>query len=272
MMREKIQETLRFLRERSNLQPTVGIILGSGLGDFAKELGSHNSIDFSEIPHFLEVGVPGHTGKLEFGVLDGVRLIVQNGRAHYYEGHSLQESTYPTRVMAALGIKTLIVTNAAGGIDKSYNPGEFMVIRDHINLMGESPLRGPIPHDGTPRFVDMSQAYDPKCSEIILATGKTMGLKMHQGVYIAVHGPQYETPAEIQMYAKLGADAVGMSTVPEVIVANQLQLAVCGVSCITNMASGILNQRLNHMEVIQTAARVKSNFIKLLRGFIPQLP
>ncbi len=271
-MREKIQETLRFLRSRSNLQPTVGIILGSGLGDFAKELESHSSIDFSEIPHFLEVGVAGHGGRLECGVLEGVRLIVQNGRAHYYEGHSLQDSTYPTRVMAAMGIKTLVVTNAAGGIDKSYNPGEFMVIRDHINLMGDSPLRGPIPYDGAPRFVDMSQAYDPKCSEIILATGKKLGLKMHQGVYIAVHGPNYETPAEIQMYGKLGADAVGMSTVPEVIVANQLQLAVCGVSCITNMAAGILNQRLNHMEVIQTAARVKSNFIKLLRGFIPQLP
>ncbi len=271
-MKSKITEAVQFLKSKVDVQPTTGIILGSGLGDFTGELESLISIDYSEIPYFLKVGVQGHHGKLEFGVLDGVHVVAQNGRAHYYEGHKLSEITFPTRVMAALGIKTLVVTNAAGGINPSFNPGEFMVIRDHINLMGGSPLRGPIPQDGTPRFVDMSQAYDPESSEIILSAGKKMGLKMHQGVYAALHGPNYETPAEVRMLKILGADAVGMSTVPEVIVANQLQLRVCGISCITNMAAGILNQRLNHMEVIQTAARVKQNFIKLLKTSIPELP
>ncbi|MBI2609185.1 MAG: purine-nucleoside phosphorylase [Deltaproteobacteria bacterium] len=271
-MKEKIQETLNVIRSQITIRPSTGVILGSGLGEFSSQLASLVSIDYKDIPYFLPVGVQGHHGKLEFGILDGVQVVVQNGRAHYYEGYTLQDITYPTRVMAALGVKNLIVTNAAGGVNKDFNPGDFMVIRDHINLMGDSPLRGPIPQDGTPRFVDLSQAYDSKYSELIISCGKELGLKMHQGVYVAVHGPNYETPAEIRMFKTLGGDAVGMSTVPEVIVANQLQLTVCGISCITNMASGILNKRLNHMEVIQTAARVKQNFIQLLKKLIPLLP
>ena len=271
-MFEKTTETINYIHSKTDIAPRVGIVLGSGWGDFTEVLSARVSINYSALPHFFDVSVPGHSGKLEFGFLDGVPLVVQNGRFHYYEGHSMSEVTYPIRVMVALGIKTLVVTNAAGGINRTFNPGDFMVIRDHINLMGISPLRGPIPQDGTPRFVDMTMSYDHTCSKHMLNVGKKLDLKMHEGIYVAMHGPQYETPSEIKMLEVMGGDAVGMSTVPEVIVARQLQLRVCGISCITNMAAGIFNQRLNHMEVIQTVARVKGNVIRLLREFIPLLP
>src|SRR3989344_2470634 len=212
----KVLEAVQFLKSSSRIQPSVGVILGSGLGDFPRILSQRLSIPYKKIPHFREVGVTGHLGQLDFGVLHGIPLVIQNGRFHYYEGYSMDDVTFPTRVMAALGIKTLLVTNAAGGINNKYNPGDFMIIQDHINLMGTSPLRGPIPQDGSPRFVDLTFAYDKKCNNIIKKTAHKLRFKIHEGVYIGVHGPHYETPAEIRCFRTLGADAVGMSTIPEV--------------------------------------------------------
>ncbi|MBI2026201.1 MAG: purine-nucleoside phosphorylase [Deltaproteobacteria bacterium] len=267
-----VLKAVEFLRSRSALRPSIGVILGSGLGDFPKMLSKRTSISYIDIPHFHDVGVAGHQGQLDFGILEGIPLVIQNGRFHYYEGYPMDEITFPTRVMAALGIKTLLVTNAAGGINQKYNPGDFMIIKDHINLMGTSPLRGPIPQDGSVRFVDLTFAYDRDCNNIIEKVAHSLQYQIHEGVYVGVHGPNYETPAEIRAYRTLGADAVGMSTIPEVIVANQLQLRVCGISCITNMAAGIHNERLDHLAVIQTASRVKENFIKLLERVISLLP
>jgi purine-nucleoside phosphorylase len=248
------------------------LILGSGLGAFADTFQEQTVIPFSELPHFPRPRVAGHPGNLVLGVAEGVTVAALQGRVHFYEGYSLAEVTYPTRVLGCLGISQLIVTNAAGGINTSFRPGNLMVISDHINSMGANPLVGTNVDELGERFPDMSEAYDRRMRETTLRTAAQKGIPLRQGIYIALTGPSYETPAEIRMCRTLGADAVGMSTVPEVIVANQMGVRVMGISCITNMAAGILPQRLTHREVIETTERVREQFVELLRAVIPQLP
>lgn len=242
----------------------IGIILGSGLGDYVEALEDAKYIDYADIPGFPRSTVPGHKGRWWTGSLHGKRVCMMQGRFHAYEGYDLQAVTMPVRVMALLGVKTLIVTNAAGGVNLAYKPGDLMIITDCINFSGMNPLRGANLDAFGPRFPDMSRAYDRELVALCAAQAKKLGLEVHQGVYMWMNGPSFETPAEIRMCRLLGADAVGMSTVPETIVARHSGLKVLGVSCITNMASGILEQPLNHQEVIETADRVKTTFRALL--------
>ncbi|MBI1748924.1 MAG: purine-nucleoside phosphorylase [Acidobacteria bacterium] len=269
-MRELVRQAVTFIRERTKLEPQLGLILGSGLGYYADQLQSASSIPFSEIPHFPQSSIEGHAGKLVLGLAEGVPTIAMQGRVHYYEGYNLSEVTFPVRVMGALGVKTLIVTNAAGGINKKFSSGVLMIIKDHLNLMGSNPLIGPNVSDFGPRFPDMSDAYEKGLRKIAKQSAKALGLTVAVGIYAGLSGPSYETPAEIRMLRKLGADAVGMSTVPEVIVAGHMGIRVLGISCITNMAAGILPTKLDHREVMETANRVRDQFTALLRAIIPQ--
>lgn len=251
-------------------QPEIGIILGSGLGEIADEINGIQ-IPYSEIPGFKSSGVQGHAGKLVIGKLGSKTVIAMQGRLHYYEGNTLQEVVYPIRVMKLLGIEKLIVTNAAGGVNTSFLPGDLMIIADHINLMGSSPLIGKNNDELGARFVDMSYAYDKTLMNLAENTAKELNIKIQKGVYAAVTGPAYETPAEVRMIRTLGADAVGMSTVPEVIAANHAGVKVLGISCITNMAAGILDQPLNHAEVIETANKVKKDFKNLIKTVVEKI-
>jgi purine-nucleoside phosphorylase len=269
---QQLRETVAGIRNRYDGQPKIGLILGSGLGAFADTFHERTVIPFNELPHFPCPGVAGHPGNLVLGEAEGVMVAALQGRVHFYEGYSLAEVAYPTRVLAYLGIRQLIVTNAAGGINTLFRPGNLMIISDHINLMGANPLVGTNVDELGERFPDMSEAYDRRMREMALRTAAQKGIPLRQGVYIGLSGPSYETPAEIRMCRALGADAVGMSTVPEVIVANQMGVQVMGISCITNMAAGIVPQRLTHREVIETTERVKEQFVELLRAVIPQLP
>jgi purine-nucleoside phosphorylase len=269
---QQLRETVARIRSKYDGQPKIGLILGSGLGAFADTFKVPTVIPFTELPHFPRPGVAGHPGNLVLGEAEGVTVAALQGRVHFYEGYSLAEVTYPTRVLGYLGISQVIVTNAAGGINTSFRPGNLMVISDHINLMGANPLVGANVDELGERFPDMSEAYDRRMRETALRTAAQKGIPLRQGIYVGLSGPSYETPAEIRMCRTLGADAVGMSTVPEVIVANQMGVRVMGISCITNMAAGILPQRLTHREVIETTERVKEQFVELLRAVIPQLP
>jgi purine-nucleoside phosphorylase len=270
-MLEKIQEAVRFIKERSTLEPKIGFILGSGLGDYAEQFSEAVGISFADIPNFPQSHVEGHAGRLVLGLAEGTPAVAMQGRVHYYEGHPMRDVTFPVRVMGLLGIKALIVTNAAGGINKKFSQGVLMVIKDHINMMGSNPLIGPhVPEFGQ-RFPDMTEAYDQRLCKIAEQAAEEIDLKIATGVYVGLHGPSYETPAEIRMLGKLGADAVGMSTVPEVIVANQMGIKVLGISCITNMAAGILNKKLDHSEVLETTQRVRGQFIALLKAIVPKI-
>ncbi|MFH1574634.1 MAG: purine-nucleoside phosphorylase [Acidobacteriota bacterium] len=259
------------MSKRHTGRARVGIILGSGLGAFAGSLSAKTVIPYRELPHFPVVGVAGHSGNLVFGDIDSVHVAVLEGRAHYYEGQTMAQVAYPTRLLGWLGMRSLIVTNAAGGIHTSFRPGDLMLITDHINRMGGNPLIGPNADELGERFPDMSEAYDREMRELALAVAAEKGILLRQGVYIAVPGPSYETPAEIRMFRTMGADAVGMSTVPEVIVAGHMGMGVLGISCITNMAAGILPQRLTHQEVIDTTRRIEGQFAALLRALVPRL-
>lgn len=260
----KIKESVDFIQGKTDVKPEVGIILGSGLGSLADEIEG-NRIPYKDIPHFPISKVPGHKGNLVIGALEGKKIVVMQGRSHFYEGHSLEEVTYPVRVIKELGAGILVITNAAGGINKDFIPGDLMVITDHINFMGVNPLRR------RKEFVDMTFAYDKELIELTekIASNQEIGLK--KGVYIAVSGPSYETPSEIEAFEKLGADAVGMSTVPEVIVAQSRGMRVLGISCITNMAAGILKKSLSHEEVIETTKKVEEKFKKLVREIIKKV-
>ena len=226
---------------------------------------------YADIPHFRKVSVAGHAGRLVLGQVGAVTVAVLQGRYHFYEGHDISDVVFPVRVLAKLGIKSLLLTNAAGGIGKGLQPGDLMVIRDHINMLGVNPLRGANDERLGPRFPDMSAVYDPEFQDLIAAAEKEIGLKAKKGVYLALSGPSYETPAEIRMLAALGADAVGMSTVPEAICARHMGLRVAGISCITNLAAGISAQPLSHQEVTETAERVKGDFIRLLGLVVPRM-
>ncbi len=268
---EKIREAADTILARLEARPSIGLILGSGLGNFCETLQHQQSIQYEEIPHFPRPSIAGHAGRMVSGDILGSPVAALAGRVHFYEGHSMAEVTFPVRVLGCLGVKRLIVTNAAGGINGAFKPGDLMLIRDHINLMGTNPLLGPNIDELGPRFPDMSEAYDTAMREAALRAAARKGIELKIGVYIGLSGPSYETPAEIRMGRVLGGDAVGMSTVPEVIVANHMGIRVMGLSCITNMAAGILPRRLSHDEVIETTKRTQGRFSSLLTSLIPML-
>jgi purine-nucleoside phosphorylase len=254
------------LKKVSPLRPTLAIVLGSGFHHALTELRVNKKISCAKIPDFPKPTVSGHAGELYFGHLGQTPVLVLSGRAHFYEGHPMERVTFAVRALAAFGIRDLLLTNAAGGINKKFRAGDLMVLTDHINFMGTNPLRGPHQKD-LPRFVDLTETYDKKLRELLFRAGKISKLKLQRGVYLAVSGPSYETPAEIRAFARLGADAVGMSTVPEAMVARQCGLNVAAISCITNLAAGISKENLSHAEVLETAERVKTLAAKLLKNF-----
>ncbi len=259
-----IKDTMDYLNTYTDgFEPEIGIVLGSGLGELADEY-SEFSIPYSKIPNFAKSTIEGHKGNLVFATIEGRKVVMMQGRNHYYEGHSMQEITYPIKVMKELGVKTVILTNAAGAVNKSFRPGDLMVITDHINFMGANPLVGPNDeHFGT-RFPDMSEVYDKNLIRIVDAAGRILNINLKHGVYFASSGPSYETPAEIRMARFMGADAAGMSTVPEAVVANYCGMKVIGISCLSNYASGISNKKLTHEEVIETTNKVKEKFKQLV--------
>lgn len=257
-----------FLRSRIGETPSLALVLGSGLGDFTASLRDAVSIDYAEIPHWPASAVIGHAGKLVAGTIAGKRVAALSGRAHFYEGHSMAVVTFATRVIGLLGIRTLVLTNAAGGINLNFKPGTLMVIDDHINLMGTNPLVGANEERFGPRFPDMTEAYSKRLREIADQAAAARGVAIAHGVYAALHGPSYETPAEIRYLRTIGADAVGMSTVPETIVGRHMGMEVLGISCITNPAAGVLPKPLVHDEVMEVARRVRGEFSQLLEGII----
>ena len=266
---ERLDEAVAAVRARSTLAPRVGVILGSGLGAFGDSLEGATSLPYAEIPHFPASTVVGHSGALALGRCRGVEVAVMKGRVHFYEGYSLEEVVFPARVLGRLGVETLVVTNAAGAVNKSYAPGELMVIEDHINLIG-NPLVGPNEDALGERFFDMSEAYDKGLRDVAEAACRAASVRSHRGVYLATSGPSFETPAEIRAFRALGADAVGMSTVPEVTAARHMGIRVVGLSCITNMAAGVLDQKLDHREVLETGERVKLQLLEVLTHIVEQ--
>ncbi|HVQ37517.1 MAG TPA: purine-nucleoside phosphorylase [Pyrinomonadaceae bacterium] len=268
----RAEHAARTIQARISEQPRVAIILGSGLGGFADEFEEQVRIPYGEIPGFVVSTAQGHAGTLVIGKVEGVPLLAMQGRVHFYEGYSLEEVTFPIRTFKLLGIETLILTNAAGGIDVQLAQGALMVISDHLNLMGSSPLRGPNDDRFGPRFPDMTAVYSRDLQERVVEEARELGVIVRRGVYAALQGPSYETPAEIHMLRSFGADAVGMSTVPEAIVARHMNMQVLGISCITNMAAGISESPINHEEVMETGARVRNVFTQLLRRLISHLP
>ncbi len=268
---QKIQQTAAFLQQKTTCVPKVVLVLGSGLGAYADKLEQAEAVPYASIPNFVTSTVEGHKARLVFGTLFSVPVAIMQGRFHYYEGYDQQEITFPLRVLREMGAEILLLTNAAGGICPSFVPGDLMVIRDHINFSGQSPLRGENVGEQGLRFPDMSQVYDEQLNQILQQAAEEIHLLLKQGVYIMFSGPQFETPAEIRLARAMGADAVGMSTVPEAIVAKHCGYRVCGVSCITNMAAGLLDQPLTHTEVMETGEKVKDTFSNLVDGFIKRL-
>lgn len=268
---DRVMEAVGFVRKACPEPPQAGLVLGSGLGEFADRLSGRTAFAFDGIPHFKGASVAGHASRLVMGRVGSVPVAVLQGRIHYYEGHEIGDVVFPIRVLAKLGVRSLLLTNAAGGIRPSFHPGDLMIIRDHINLTGTNPLRGINDERLGPRFPDMSAAYDPVFQDTIAAALEEIGRPDLRGVYAGLSGPSYETPAEIRMLAVLGADAVGMSTVAEAICARQMGLRLAGMSCITNPAAGLSARPLDHREVIQTGERVKADFLRLLDLVLPRL-
>jgi len=260
------QSIARQLRKLSSLEPTLALVLGSGFQTALAELEVDARISYDKLPGFPRTTVGGHAGQLLIGTLDSTPVLALSGRAHFYEGHDMSKVTFGIRVLAAYGIRDLLLTNAAGAINSKFHPGDFMVIADHINFMGTSPLRGEMA-DGRARFVDLTRAYDPGLQRLLKLAAKKSRMKLWSGVYLALCGPSYETPAEIRAFGRLGADVVGMSTVPEAIVARQCDLRVAGLSCITNLAAGRTRKALSHSDVLATAERVKNSAGRLLKSF-----
>ena len=264
---QRVRLAAAFVAERAPLPPRVGVVLGSGLGAFADQLGPGMRIPYAEIPAMPRSSVVGHAGNFCFGSLAGVPVACLQGRAHVYEGHSLARSVFGVRVLAELGCRAVLLTNAAGGIHASFAPGDLMLITDHLNLLGDNPLRGPN-FGGGPRFPDLSRAYDPGLQACAREAARASGITLREGVYAAMLGPSYETPAEIRMLRTLGADAVGMSTVPEVIALRQMGVRVGAMSCITNLAAGISAQLLDHREVEATAQSAQASFTSVLTRWV----
>ena len=268
---ERAGRAAEFIFSKTPLRPKIALVLGSGLGAFADEFSSATKIPYVKIPHFPQSTAIGHAGKLVIGKVGAIPVAGMQGRVHLYEGYSVKEVAFPIRVFARMGVKAVILTNAAGGIKREFVQGRLVVISDHINLQGVNPLSGPNEERFGARFPDMTSAYDRKFREMTLGEGKRMGIGMDEGVYAALAGPNYETPAEIRYLREIGADLVGMSTVPEVIAARHSGIRVLGISCVTNAAAGILDQPLRHEEVLDTAERVKGQFIGLLKAIIPRI-
>jgi purine-nucleoside phosphorylase len=269
---DRVQEAASWLRARVDPAPDVAIVLGSGLGAFGDRVADATAIDYAGIPHWPASAVIGHAGRLVVGQVAGRRVAVLSGRVHYYEGHDLGTVVFAVRVLGALGVRTLLLTNAAGGINAAFSQGALMVIDDHINLLGGNPLIGPNDERFGLRFPDMSEVYSRQLRAIADDAAAGAGVPVTHGVYVALHGPSYETPAEIRYLRIIGADAVGMSTVPEAIAARHMGIEVLGISCITNMAAGVLPGPLDHNEVMETAYRVGTRFMALLEGVIGRLP
>ncbi|MGE0910797.1 purine nucleoside phosphorylase I, inosine and guanosine-specific [Bacillus atrophaeus] len=267
-MKQKIEQAAAFIKQHAPQSPKIGLILGSGLGILADEIEGAVKLKYEDIPDFPVSTVEGHAGQLVFGTLEGVSVVAMQGRFHFYEGYSMDKVTFPVRVMKELGVEALIVTNAAGGINTAFRAGDLMIITDHINFMGTNPLIGPNEADFGVRFPDMSSAYDKDLSQLAEKMAQELQIPVRKGVYTAVTGPSYETPAEVRFLRTLGSDAVGMSTVPEVIVAKHAGLRVLGISCISNAAAGILDQPLSHDEVMEVTEKVKAGFLQLVKAVI----
>jgi purine-nucleoside phosphorylase len=285
-MQKKIAETIAVIKRRTVLKPEIGLVLGSGLGGLGDEIGKAGgsvdsgdpagpcTIPYGELPHFPQSTAPGHRGNLIIGKVPqsgGKTVFCMQGRFHYYEGHSLGEITYPVRVMAALGIRTLILTNAAGGLNPSFTPGDLMLVTDHINFTGNNPLIGPNADDFGPRFPDMSKVYTPELAETAKRTAAALGISLCEGVYLGYSGPSFETPAEIRLFQSFGASAVGMSTVAEAIVARHCGMRILALSCITNLAAGILDKPITAEEVTETAGRAEEQFTRLVKEIIKNI-
>jgi purine-nucleoside phosphorylase len=268
---DHVTEAAEWLRGHGFGGGDVAVVLGSGLGAFADSMAETFTHDYGDIPHWPAAGVIGHDGRLVGGTVKGRRVIALQGRVHFYEGHDLRTVTFAVRVLGRLGVRTLILTNAAGGINTNFSQGALMVIDDHINLFGSNPLIGPNDERFGPRFPDMTEVYSRRLRDVADLAARETKVPLEHGVYVAVHGPSYETPAEIYAFRALGADAVGMSTVPEAIVARHMGMDVLGISCISNMAAGVLPQPLSHDEVLETTRRVRAQFIALLEGIIGRL-
>src|SRR5579863_5440763 len=261
----------KVILRKTKLRPKIALVLGSGLGAFADEFANATTIPYAKIPYFPRSTAIGHAGQLVLGTVDAIPVVGMQGRVHLYEGYSAKQVTFPIRVFSRMGIQALIVTNAAGGINLSYSEGALVALRDHINLQGDNPLIGPNDDRFGPRFPDMTRAYDPDFRRFVAEEGKKLRLNLHEGVYLALAGPNYETPAEIHAFRTLGADLVGMSTVPEVLAARHSGIRVLGISCVTNMAAGITGAPLTAEEVFETGARVQKQFIALLTAVIPRI-
>lgn len=268
---ERAVEAAEVIRTKADVLPRVAMILGSGLGALAEECDDAIAIDYADIPGFPVSNVEGHAGQLVVGTLEGVEVAIMQGRAHFYEGWSMEEVTFPIRAFHLLGIEYLVVTNSAGGANATFETGDLMIIKDHLNLTGNNPLRGQNEAAFGPRFPDMTDPYDSSLRELIKAVAADLELSLQEGVYAGMAGPTYETQAEVKMVQAIGGDAVGMSTVPEVIVANHCAMKVAGISCITNMASGLSPEKLSHDEVKETADRVRETFSSLVRNFVARL-
>ena len=265
------KEAADFLLARTALRPAVGLVLGSGLGAFADELQNASATGFADIPNFPRSTAEGHAGRFVVGNVGDVPVAVMAGRVHFYEGYPMEQVVFPIRVMRQMGVRAVVLTNAAGGIREKLEQGCLVVLNDHINLQGVNPMSGPNEARFGVRFFDMTTAYDPAYRALAIREGTRLGIPMHEGVYVAVAGPSYETPAEIRAFRTLGADVVGMSTVPEVIVARHMGMRVLAISCVTNLAAGIGDRPLDHKEVLETGARIRLQFIALLKSLLPQV-
>jgi purine-nucleoside phosphorylase len=268
---ERAQEAARLIRTRTDAEVAVAIVLGSGLGAFAQDLTDATEIPYGEIPGFARSTVEGHAGRLVIGKAGDVTVAAMQGRFHFYEGYSLQEVTFPIRVLKLLGVNTLMLTNAAGALNTELTPGSLMVISDHLNLLGDNPLRGQNDDRFGPRFPDLSSVYSRELQDLVISEANAMGIEVRRGVYAALSGPSYETPAEIHMMRTLGADVVGMSTVPEAIVARHMDMRVVGISCITNLAAGVSDEPIDHSQVMAIGERVREEFTTLLRRVVGRL-
>jgi purine-nucleoside phosphorylase len=267
----RAERAAKFILAKTKLRPKIALVLGSGLGSFADEFGRAVKIPYAKIPHFPRSTAIGHAGQLVVGTFAGIPVAGMQGRVHLYEGYSAKDVAFPVRVFARLGVRAVILTNAAGGINQEFSQGCLVTLKDHLNLQGANPLTGPNEERFGTRFPDMSQAYDREFRRFAAEEGKRLGLPQHEGVYAALAGPTYETPAEIRCLRTIGADLVGMSTVPEVIAARHAGLRVLGISCVTNMAAGIVDRPINHKEVLETGERVKGQFIALLQALLPRI-